>query len=208
MRQSPESANQYDVVEYAIGETPARFLNLARWPRRDSVHVPVNFCEWFDWSELFAKGAEKKIISISRRFNSSNVLVACLQTDSSREVMTTFKAVVFDAKDDLQFYFKAIWDQRSMSPPAPLAAAARIVMVWDNTEKWIIVNDRYYEIGIFAVFANGGYDPNVRVFNCLDDRELSTRFSRILGINKVSALSEVRRWAKSPQLAARTGPKT
>jgi hypothetical protein len=143
MPQGPELQNEFGVEAHALDETPARFLDFAYWPRREFIRKPVDFCEWFDWSELFAEGADRQILSISKAFSSSKILIACMLTDVSEEIPQTLNTIALDPKDRMKSYYTAIWDQRSLPPPAPIAAAARTVMVWDSTEKWIIVNDRY-----------------------------------------------------------------
>jgi hypothetical protein len=98
-----------------------------------------------------------------------------------------------------EVYFKAIWDEESVFPSGPLAAAARTTLIWNNSGKWMILNDRYYEIGIFAVFAPTDIKFSKCIFGCLDEQALLERFSTIFATNRIEALSEVRQWQNIEQ---------
>jgi hypothetical protein len=193
MSQRLETDRGYHVADYSLDETPARFISPTLWPKRDCINSSVSYCEWFDWSELFAEGAPEKLLSISRGFSSSAIRIGCMLTDASVELPQSLKVVEIDRESLAACYFEAIWDKRNIS--SPIAAAARIVIVWDSTEKWIVVNDRFFEMGVFAILDSEGADRTTRIFDCLDEQELLDRFSRILRVNKVAAFSEVRRWA-------------
>jgi hypothetical protein len=184
----------YRLADYSRDETPARLVDVGLWPKRDFIASPVRYQEWFDWSELFIEGAAERLFSISNKFSSSSVRLACLLTDSPTKQTRSLRVVEIHSGDLSGWYFKAIWDEQSTSVPAPLAVAARIVMMWDSTEKWIIINDRFYEVGLFAVLGSNDHLPNMSFFQCLDQQELLNRFSRILRSNKVAGLAEVRRW--------------
>jgi hypothetical protein len=192
MSQDLETHGRYRLVDYSRDMTPARLISPMLWPKRDCINSVVNYCEWFDWSELFAEGAPEKLLSISRGFSSSTIRMGCLLTDASVELPQSLRVIEIDRECLLTCYFEAIWDKRNIS--SPIAAAARIVIIWDSTEKWIIINDRFFEIGVFAILDSDGADLTTRFFDCLDEQELLDRFSRILRVSKVAAFSEVRRW--------------
>jgi hypothetical protein len=183
----------YRLADYLRDETPARLIEIDLWPKRSFIPSHVCCLEWLDWSELFIKGAAETLFSISTVFSSSSVHLTCLLTDGPTQKTDT-RVIEIDRENLSGCYFKAIWDEQSTSLPAPLGAVARMVMVWDSTEKWIIVNDRFYEVGLFAVLGRHDHSSNTSFFHCLDEQELLSRFSQILRSNKVAALAEVRRW--------------
>ncbi|MBR1269564.1 hypothetical protein JQ629_18800 [Bradyrhizobium sp. AUGA SZCCT0222] len=189
-----ENNRPYRLADYSRDETPARLVDVGLWPKRGFIPSPVHYQEWFDWSALFIEGAAERLFSISRAFSSSSIRLACLLTDSPAEQTQFIRVVELDREHLAESYFKAIWDEQSTSLPAPLGVAARMVMVWDNTEEWIIVNDRFYEMGLFAILGRNSHLSKTNFFHCLDEQELLNRFSSILRSNKVSGLAEVRRW--------------
>ena len=197
MPQYLELNQKYRLADYLRDETPARLIEIDLWPKRSFIPSHACHLEWFDWSELFIEGAAERLLSISTFFSSSSVRLACLLTDSPSEETATIRVIEIDREDLSSCYFKAIWDEQSTSLPAPLGAVARMVMVWDSAGKWIIVNDRFYEVGLFAVLGRHGHLSHTSFFHCLDEQELLSRFSQILHSNKVAALAEVRRWQEN-----------
>lgn len=178
-------------------ETLARVVEIGLWPTRGFLRSIIGYHEWFDWSELFAEGAAETLLSISRKFSSSAIRIACLQTDAPIEESPSIRVVELSSEELPSCYFDAIWDERSTSISVALAVAARIVLVWDVAENWIIVNDRFLEIGLFASLDSKGASSNGPFFHSLAEQDLLDRLSTILRIGKVAALSEVRRWSES-----------
>jgi hypothetical protein len=183
----------------SLDETPAVGLDLKSWPRRTSLHKPIGYCEWFDWSEIFVDGIEEKLGSVADYFSSPSIRLARLLSDSSEEAPQTVRVIEIETANIGEAYFKAIWDEESVLPSGPLAAAARTTLIWDKSGKWIVLNDRYYEIGIFAVFAPTDIKLPKCIFGCLDEQTLLERFSTILAMNRIAALSEVRQWQNLEQ---------
>lgn len=122
--------------------------------------------------------------------------MSCLLTDGDTQQPTTLRVIEFENDRIDSCYFEAIWDKRSTSLGAPLAAQARIVLVWDTTEKWVIVNDRFFEIGLFAILDGDRIGPDVSSIHFLDEPELLSRFSDILRINRIAAMTEILRWSE------------
>lgn len=189
-----ESANGYEIVECSRDEIPARFIDMSSWPKRDCIQLPITYNEWFDWSELFASGAEKKLLNISNELSSQEIFISGILTDLADEFLKRVSVIKILSRNLEHAYFKAIWDERSMPQRGPLAAAARIVLFWDASERWIIFNDRYYEIGLFAVLNCVDHKLRRNIFRCLDQQSLLDRFSKILTFTKVATLAELERW--------------
>jgi hypothetical protein len=198
MSQHRDKVRGCEFIDRAFKETPAQYIDLGAWPKRDCVRLPIVYCEWFDWSELFSSGVEEKLASIVKGSSSEVIYASGLLTDSSSAVSKTLRVIRIDSKALTGTYFKAIWDESSIAPFGPLAAAARVTLMWDDSQKWLVIGDRYYEIGIFVVVAKDYPTRTAKnVFRCLDEQVLLDRFSRILRINKVAGRSELGKWSES-----------
>lgn len=195
MLQDLRQHHGYKLKDYRTVESPARMMEIGAWPKRDCLRSTINYHAWFDWSHLFAEDAAKALRSISNAFSSSTLRMSCLLTDGDTEQPTTLRVIEIENKSIGSSYFDAIWDQHSTSLPAPLAAAARIVLVWDTTERWLIVNDRYFEIGLFAILGGTTIAPDIPSVQFLSEPDVLSRFSSVLRINKVVALAELHRWS-------------
>ena len=188
------SRPDYHLLDCSLAETPARMLDFDSWPRRDAIRSGIIQHEWFDWSELFIEGIPDRLSLVSKEFESSSIRIACLATDNQSISDPFIRIVEIDSARLSASYFKAIWDEQSTRLSGKLAAVARIVLVWDSTEKWIILNDRFYEIGLFVLL--GRHFRRVpHFFHRLDALELLDRFSRILRVNKVAGLAQIDRWS-------------
>jgi len=183
----------YRLTEKSLDQTPIRLVDIGAWPERNSALEVVGYCEWFDWSELFVEGAPESLSRICKEFDTSLVQMACLAIDGPSERITSLKVIEIESKHLSSSYFEAIWDDQSTSF-GRLAAMARIVAVWDPKERWVVVSDRFYEIGVFAVLDNDVHPFKSSFFNQLDQQELLSRFSRILRIDRDAALMKVERW--------------
>lgn len=174
--------------------TPARIVDIDAWPKRDSVAGASSGYEWFDWSELFIERAPQTLLRVCRVFGTQLMRIACLVTDDPADNVSSLRVIEIHSDNLSSGYFKAIWDDQSTSF-GRLGAVARIVLVWDSKDRWLIINDRFYEIGVFIVleddrssFRSSGF------FNQLDQEELVSRFSRILRVETNRARTEVERW--------------
>jgi hypothetical protein len=175
-------------------ETPARYIDLMSWPKRNSIRLSISYSEWFDWAEVFAAGIDDKLLNIADEFNAHEIYISGILRESSKEFSRVVK-VIRIARDKLrEAYFDAVWNDESMAQSGALAAAARMVLIWDKSQNWIVLNDRYYDIGLFAVFFD--FSTTRNIFRCLDKQALMDRFSKIIAINKVASLSEVDKWSK------------
>jgi hypothetical protein len=159
-----------------------------------AIDRSIAYREWFDWAELFAVGAEKKLAQIAKTFSSRTVYVSGVLTDAPDTVPPKVRVIQIHQGDLENNYFKVIWAKQSMAPSGELAAAARVVFLWDSDEKWIVVGDRFFEIGLFAFFGAKAETPCKSVFRCLNEKDLLDRFSHVLRTNKVAAWSELERW--------------
>lgn len=188
------SNQAYAIAECSLNQTPADDINFRLWPKRESFHKPIAYCEWFDWAELFSSGAERKLCLVASLFGSSDIFVAGTSVDFEDEFRQTVRVIQFASTHLAEVYFRAIWDKRSMLPSEAIASVARTVNVWDESGKWTIFNDRYYEIGVFVIF--GVEAPSRPIFSCFDEQTLSDRFSVILSTGKIASLDEIRRWQR------------
>jgi hypothetical protein len=183
----------YDIAEYSRDDTPARLIEVSSWPKRDSIKLDVAYNEWFDWSALFSMKIETILTEISAYFMSDRLFLAGVLTDASQAISERLNVIEIPIIKLNDVYFKAIWDDRSMLPAGPLAAAARMAAVWDSSQRWLIVNDRFYELGLFASFSPLKYEKCF--FKCLDRQDLLERFSRIFRVTKIAGLSELEKWS-------------
>ena len=197
MSRHRDKVRGYEFIDRLSKETPAQYVDMEVWPKRGCIQLPIVYCELFDWSELLAAGVEEKLASIVRESSSEIIYMSGLLTDSSSAVPNTLRVTLIDSKALAEAYFKAIWDEASMAPFGPLAAAARVTLIWDDSQKWLVIGDRYLEIGLFVVLAKNYRRPTRNVFHCLDEQALLDRFSRILGISKVAGRSELGKWSES-----------
>lgn len=184
----------YCLIDRSLDQTPIRLVDTEAWPKRNSILEAVGYCEWFDWSELFAEGAPESLLRICREFGTSLMQMACLAIDDPSERITSLRIIEIEQEHLSSSYFNAIWDDQSTSSFGRLAAMARIVVVWDPKERWVVINDRFYEIGTFAVLDDDVHSFKSSFFNQLDQQELLSRFSRILRIDRDAVLREVERW--------------
>jgi hypothetical protein len=159
--------------------------------------MPIRYHEWFDWSELFSAEGPERLLSIADAFSSEFILISGVLTDCSSELLNLVRVVKILPSKLREEYFRGIWDGNSMHPSGALAAAARMILLWDESRQWVIICDRYYEIGLFAIFA--AEQPNAirAIFHTLDERGILERFSRILKMNKVAARTELERWSET-----------
>jgi hypothetical protein len=186
----------FQFVQIPRDETPARLVDFKSWPRRDCIRSSIAYNEWFDYAELSVAGIEERLSRLSQTFGAQDIFLSGTLYDLSDEPLKTLDVVKIQVRDLEEAYFKAIWDDRSMprSRPLALAAAARVVLVWDSSQNWIIINDIFYEIGTLAVFNGGDAKIEKPIFDCFDETILLPRFSRILKADKVVGLSEIERW--------------
>jgi hypothetical protein len=175
-------------------ETPARHFDITKWPRYGCVGLPTSHCEWFDSNLLLIEGAEKLLADVANAFSSERILIAGLMADFSTKLLDTIRVIDISIDKVRDVYFKAIWDKESWFPSGELSAAARITMIWDPSEGWAIFNDRFFEIGLFVVFGRYLGKAKGNILRSLSEEVLIERFAGILKTNKVSALSELRRW--------------
>jgi hypothetical protein len=148
----PTSYNQleYEIAGCSIEQTPAKHFRLELWPNRNCMQNAVKYCEWFDWSEVFAAGIEYILGAIAKTYRSEIISISGVLTDSSSQLLDEVRVIRIGAKQLEHAYFRAIWDAKSMFPSGQLAAAARMVLLWDSSQKWLVVSDRFYEIGLLA----------------------------------------------------------
>jgi hypothetical protein len=196
MSQHRDKVRGCEFIDRSLKETPAQYIDLGAWPKRDCVRLPIVYCEWFDWSELFSSGVVEKLASIVKGSSSEVIYASGLSTDSSSAVPSTLRVTKIASNALTGTYFKAIWDESSMAPFGPLAAAARVTLMWDDSQEWLVIGDRCFEIGIFVVVAKDYPRTAKNVFHCLDEQVLLDRYSRILRINKVAARSELGKWSE------------
>ena len=168
-----------EFIDRSLKETPAQYIDLGAWPKRDCVRLPIVYCEWFDWSELFSSGVVEKLASIVKGSSSEVIYASGLSKDLSSAVPSTLRVTKIASNALTGTYFKAIWDESSMAPLGPLAAAARVTLMWDDLQEWLVIGDRCFEIGIFVVVAKDYPRTAKNVFHCLDEQVLSDRFSII-----------------------------
>lgn len=192
----------YRLTDKSLDQTPIRLVDIGAWPKRNSILEVVGYCEWFDWSGLFVEKAPESLFRICREFGTSLVQMACLAIDGPSKRITSLRVIEIEPDHLASSYFNAIWDDRSTSF-GRLAAMARIVAVWDPRQRWVVVNDRFYEIGIFAVLDDDVHPFKSGFFDKLDQQELLSRFSQILRIDRDAALKEVERWKERWDYALR-----
>lgn len=186
----------YCLVDCLLAQTPARSVDIRIWPDRRSINGVVKYCEWFDWSELFTEGAPEALLRICKEYGSHFVRIACLATDDPSERMTSLRVIEINSDDLSSSYFEAIWDEQSILPFGKLAAIARIVLVWDPEERWLVINDRFLEVGVFVVFTDHHHSLKQNFFEELEEGELLNRFSRIFRMQEEAALRKVERWKR------------
>jgi hypothetical protein len=185
MSQHRDKVRGCEFIDRSLKETPAQYIDLGAWPKRDCVRLPIVYCEWFDWSELFSSGVVEKLASIVKGSSSEVIYASGLSTDSSSAVPSTLRVTKIASNALTGTYFKAIWDESSMAPFGPLAAAARVTLMWDDSQEWLVIGDRCFEIGIFVVVAKDYPRTAKNVFHCLDEQVLLDRYSRISGSTRL-----------------------
>lgn len=184
----------YKLADCSRDEILGGVIDLTLWPRRECINSPINYTEWFDWSELFMTGIQDKLGSVAKKLRSSEIIISGVAIDGPLEGQSDPVRIIKIGSDKIeQEYLKAMWDDQAMLPSGPIPVAARIVMMWDISNGWLIVNDRFYEIGSFMVFDHRLIITE-NIFNCLRYKDLLNRVSRILRLNKVTTVLELTKW--------------
>ncbi len=190
-----EKPQHYRIVEGSSFDTPIRLVDLGSWPRRASIRSAVIYKEWFDWGEVVQEGIEAKLSRIASTFDSKDIFVAGMAYDFAKEFLTDIKIVKIPSDRLEGTYFRAIWDKDAMPEKGDsLALASRMILIWDASCKWMVLNDRYIDLGLFAVFDGADAIPDESIFEAFDKELFAEGFSEITFMDKAERFSEIDKW--------------
>src|SRR5258705_10814705 len=103
--------NEYEMLERFSNETPARFVDLKMWPRRESVRRPLTYSEWFDWGQLFVKGAEENLIDVAQLFSSESMCVSAISLWPSDQILRTVRVIRIAPEKLTDVFVEAVWNK-------------------------------------------------------------------------------------------------
>jgi hypothetical protein len=195
IRMSQNHDANYEIADIELSKTPARLLHFDYWPRRRFLRSAIAHHEWLDWGEVFSEGAAEKLFRVSRELSSSTIGIACFATDNDRGQQRLLRTISIEPQNLDNSYYKAMWDDRTTFEGVSLGFAARVALIWDSSEKWIIVNDRFYEIALFAILDRSASVSGANFFQGLTRPHLLSRFSEIMRVSLSESLIEIEQWS-------------